>query len=143
MHVDKELQERIEWMLKSDRKHIGHTLGIELTHVSKKKLCGTMPVDERTHQPFGLLHGGASVVLAETLMSIGSWMNIDDEDYMSVGVEINANHLRAKRSGIVTGTATPVKLGKTMHVWQTDITDEKDRLICTSRCTLSVVKKRG
>jgi uncharacterized protein (TIGR00369 family) len=143
MFVEEELKDRVEFMHETNKKHIGQTLGIELTHVAREKIVGTMPVDERTHQPFGLLHGGASVVLAETLMSIGSWMNIVDENYMSVGVEVNANHLRAKRSGIVTGTATPVKLGSTVHVWRTEIADEKGRLICTSRCTLSVVKKRG
>lgn len=142
MFVEEELKSKVDYFLKNDKKHIGHTLGIELVHVAKDKVVGTLPVDERTHQPFGLLHGGASVVLAETLMSIGSWMNLTDDNMMSVGVEINANHIKGKRSGIVTGTARPVKLGRTIHVWETEIVDEQGALICTSRCTLSVVKRR-
>ncbi|WP_428310821.1 hotdog fold thioesterase [Hydrocarboniphaga sp.] len=113
-------------------------LGIELTEMRKERVAGTMPVDSRTHQPFGLLHGGASVALAETLASVAAQMNVASGE-MVVGLEINANHLRGVRSGTVTGVATPVHVGRRTQVWSIDIRDEQGKPVCISRCTLAVI----
>ncbi len=99
-----------------------------------------MPVDDRTRQPFGLLHGGASVLLAETLGSVGANMCVDDSKYLCVGQEINANHVRAARTGIVTGTARPAHLGGRTQVWGIEICNEDRELVCISRLTVAVVK---
>lgn len=117
------------------------SLGIQLITLEKDKVIMTMPVDERTHQPAGYLHGGASVLLAETAASIGGVANIDQERETVFGIEINANHIRSKRAGTVTATATPVHIGKTTMVWNIHITDEENNLISISRCTLGVVTK--
>lgn len=117
-------------------------LGIELSVVTADRVVATMPVDERTKQPFGLLHGGASAALAETVASLGAFMNVDPVTQAAVGVELNANHLRAKTDGIVTATATPLHRGRTTHVWEIRIEDEDRRLICVSRCTLAIVKRK-
>ena len=98
-----------------------------------------MPVDDRTRQPFGILHGGASVALAETVASLGAVMNVDLEKASAVGLEINANHLRAKRDGVVRATATPFHVGRSTQVWDVRIVDEEERPVCISRCTLAVV----
>jgi 1,4-dihydroxy-2-naphthoyl-CoA hydrolase len=119
---------------------IGH-LGIEFTEISDDFLRGTMPVDGRTRQPYGLLHGGASVALAETLGSTGATLCVDTKEYQCVGQEINANHVRAARTGLVTGTARPVHLGGRTHVWTIDIVNELGRLVCTSRLTVAVVRR--
>lgn len=113
-------------------------LGIEFVEVGPDFIRATMPVDERTHQPFGLLHGGASVALAETLGSVASHC-CTSEDRTGVGLEINANHVRAVRSGRVTGTVRPVHVGRTTQVWQIRITDEEGRLVCQSRLTMAVI----
>lgn len=113
-------------------------LGIALTEVGPERMVGTMPVERRVHQPFGLLHGGASVVLAETLASVGACMNVDLDKEIAVGLEINANHVRAVKSGVVTGVAVPLHRGRTTQIWEVRITDEADRLVCISRCTLGV-----
>lgn len=119
-------------------------LGIEITAQDEAGLRGTMPVDERTRQPFGLLHGGASVALAETLGSLGAWLCLDDPDTQAaVGLEINANHVRGKRSGIVTGTARPEHLGRSTQLWSIRIEDEDGRLVCLSRLTIAVVPRGG
>jgi 1,4-dihydroxy-2-naphthoyl-CoA hydrolase len=117
-------------------------LGIEMKEMSPEKVVATMPVDSRTHQPFGLLHGGASVVLAETVASMGTWNLIDQENQAAVGLEINANHIRAKRDGMVTAIATPLHKGRTTMVWDIKIVDEEEKLICVSRCTVAIVKKK-
>jgi 1,4-dihydroxy-2-naphthoyl-CoA hydrolase len=117
------------------------TLGIEFTEIGEGYIRGTMPVDERTHQPYGLLHGGASVALAETLGSMGAAMCVDSQEFQCVGQEINANHVRSARSGLVTGTARPVHLGGRTHVWVIDIVDEGGRLVCTSRLTVAVIRR--
>jgi 1,4-dihydroxy-2-naphthoyl-CoA hydrolase len=117
-------------------------LGIRFSALGPDWIEATMPVDGRTHQPDGLLHGGASVALAETLGSIGSALCIDREKQTIVGVEINANHLRGARSGIVTGRATPIRLGSRMHVWEIRIRDEANELVCVSRLTVSVLDRR-
>ena len=100
-----------------------------------------MPVDERTRQPFGILHGGASVALAETLGSIAAGLVVDPDKYVVVGQEINANHVRAVRDGFVIGTARPLHLGRRSHVWEIRIADEQDRLVCISRITMFVMEK--
>ncbi|HEY9723359.1 MAG TPA: hotdog fold thioesterase [Oscillatoriaceae cyanobacterium] len=114
-------------------------LGIELLELSKTRVRARMPVTPKVHQPFGLLHGGASVALAETVASVGAWANVDQETQMAVGLEINANHLRAKRDGVVTAEAVPLHVGRSTQVWEIRITDEDARLVCVSRCTLAVV----
>ena len=119
------------------------SLGIELIEATKERVVARMPVGPRVHQPFGVLHGGASVALAETVASTGGWMNVDQEKERVVGIEINANHLRAKRDGVVTAVATPVHIGRRTHVWDVRITDEQDKLVCVSRCTLAIVPAQG
>jgi len=101
----------------------------------------TMPVDHRTQQPYGLLHGGASCVLAETLGSFASAMVIDPEKFICVGLEINANHIRSAKSGIVTGITTPIHIGAGTHIWDIKIYDEREKLVCVSRLTVAVLKK--
>lgn len=118
------------------------TLGIRITEVGDDFLRGTMPVDHRTQQPFGLLHGGASVALAETLGSMAGWMVLPDDGSRVVGIEINANHLKAMREGEVIGTARPLHLGRSTQVWEIRITDGADALVCISRLTLAVVAGR-
>jgi 1,4-dihydroxy-2-naphthoyl-CoA hydrolase len=115
-------------------------LGIEFTEAGEGYLVARMPVDGRTHQPFGLLHGGASVVLAESLGSTASWMLLDDPaKQQAVGLEINANHLRSVREGWVYGRCTPIHTGRTTHVWDVRITDERGRLVCVSRLTVAIL----
>src|SRR5438067_13062627 len=107
-------------------------IGIEVTLATRERVEARMPVDRRTHQPFGLLHGGASVALAETAASVAGYMNIDPAREHVVGLEINANHLRAKRDGFVTAVATPVHVGRRTQVWDVRIADEDGRLVCVS-----------
>ncbi|MCZ6694863.1 MAG: hotdog fold thioesterase [Bacteroidetes bacterium] len=116
-------------------------IGIVFTEVSEECVSATMPVDHRTHQPFGILHGGASVVLAETLGSVATLCNIDLETQNCVGVEVNANHIRSKREGQVLGKATPINRGKKIQVWEIKITDEEENLVCISRITMAVINK--
>lgn len=119
-------------------------LGIVFTEVTDTYISAKMPVDERTKQPMGLLHGGASVVLAESLGSIASWMVLEDPDkYAAVGIEINANHLKSAREGYVYAKCSPLKIGRTMHVWDIKITDEKGDLVCASRLTTAIIEKRS
>ena len=115
-------------------------LGIEVTDFGDQYICGKMPVDHRTKQPFGLLHGGASVALAETLGSMGAGMQIDLNTHAVVGIEINASHLKAVKDGWVFGRATAVRVGRKIQVWKIDIADEKENLVCKSRLTLAVIK---
>ncbi len=117
-------------------------LEIVFTEVGDDYLVATMPVDRRTVQPAGLLHGGASAALAESLGSFGAYLTVDARQFDCVGIEINANHVRAKTDGVVTGRAKPIHLGRTTQVWDIRITDERERLICASRLTVAVVKKR-
>lgn len=116
----------------------GH-LGMKITDVGDDYLAGTLPVDARSRQPFGILHGGASVVLAETLGSVAANLVVDGTKYYCVGQEVNANHLRPVAEGEVTGTARPLHLGRTSQVWEIRITDPKGRLNCISRLTMAVV----
>ena len=117
-------------------------MGVEFTEIGADFLRARMPVDSRTHQPFGLLHGGCSVVLAESMGSLGAWMCIDPERYAAVGIEVNANHVRGIRSGWVYGEARPLHRGRNTHVWDIRITDERERLICVSRLTVAIVPAR-
>jgi len=117
------------------------TLDIDVTEATKDRVVATMPVTPKVHQPFGLLHGGASVALAETVASLGGFMNCDPATQAAVGLEINANHLRGKKDGMLTAVATPVHKGRTTHVWEVKITDEAGKMVCISRCTLAIVSK--
>ncbi|WP_066399489.1 hotdog fold thioesterase [Cytobacillus eiseniae] len=117
-------------------------LGIEIITLEKGKVVATMPVDERTRQPFGLLHGGASVALAETVASIGAFELVDQATEVVVGLEINANHIRAKKDGVVTAIGTVLHQGRTTMVWDIKLVDEQDKLICVSRCTMAVIKRK-
>lgn len=119
-----------------------HSLGIKTVTLNQDQVILTMPVDARTHQPAGFLHGGASVALAETAASIGAYLNVDSEKMNVFGIEINANHIKSKRDGIVTAEATPLHIGKTTMVWNINITDEDYNLISVSRCTIGVVPKK-
>lgn len=130
----------------SDLKNLGEAtmgeyIGISFSEVGTDYLKATMPVDHRTKQPYGLLHGGASCVLAETLGSVASAMVIDQDKFICVGLEINANHIRSARSGIVTGITTPIHIGASTHVWDIKIYDEREKLICVSRLTVAILKK--
>jgi 1,4-dihydroxy-2-naphthoyl-CoA hydrolase len=120
---------------------LAERLGIEFTEMGPDFIKGRMPVDARTHQPYGLLHGGASVALAETLGSVAAHCCIDNEKNYCVGLEINANHIKSVRSGFVTGISTPVHIGKRTHVWEIKIVNEQNELVCVSRITMAVIDK--
>ncbi|MFC5451928.1 hotdog fold thioesterase [Paenibacillus aestuarii] len=114
-------------------------LGIEIAELELDRVVMTMPVGPKTHQPAGILHGGASVLLAETAASIASEINIDYRNYAAVGLEINANHIKSKIDGIVTAVATPLHKGRKTMVWEIKISDEAQKLICISRCTVAIL----
>jgi len=133
----------LEFLNELGQRTLGAHLGIRFTEVGDDFVRATMPVNEHTHQPYGVLHGGASVALAETVGSIGSMMCVDTEQYLCLGQDINANHLRAVSSGTVTATARPFHLGGRSHVWHIEIRDEKERLICVARLTMVVVERRA
>ena len=117
-------------------------LDIRFTEIGERYLKASMPVDHRTHQPYGLLHGGASAALAETVGSVASWLCIDGERQICVGMEINCNHIRGKRSGLVTATAEPLHLGASSHVWDIRIRDEQEKLVCVSRLTVAILDRK-
>lgn len=117
---------------------LADALGIQFEEITPERVVATMPVDWRTQQPHGILHGGASVALAETVASVGAHMNAG-EGRTAVGMEINANHIRPKRTGTVRATATPIHIGKTTTVWDIRVTDEDGKLVCVSRCTLAFI----
>jgi 1,4-dihydroxy-2-naphthoyl-CoA hydrolase len=121
---------------------MGEYLGIEWVEVGENFLKAKMPVDHRTRQPYGLLHGGASCVLAETIGSVASALVIDQTKAYCVGLEINANHIRSAKSGFVTGIAMPLHLGATTHVWDIKIYDEREKLVCVSRLTVAILKRQ-
>ena len=123
------------------KNHIGALIGIEFTAIGDDELSATMPVDERTYQPVGILHGGASVVLAETLGSIGSYMCIDPEKYIAVGLEVNANHLRPVSKGLVTGICKAIHIGAKTHIWGINIYNDKGKITCVSRLTVAILPK--
>ena len=117
-------------------------IGLELTDIGDDYVCGKIPVDHRTVQPYGLLHGGASVALAETLGSLAGNMQVNPQKEMVVGVEINANHLKSVKEGWVYGKASPINIGKKIQVWEILISDEANKRVCISRLTLAVIKRR-
>ena len=121
---------------------MGTYIGIEWVELGNDFLKARMPVDHRTKQPYGLLHGGASCVLAETIGSIASAMVIDHSKFVCVGLEINANHVRSARNGYVIGVATPLHLGANTHVWDIKIHDEIEKLVCVSRLTVAVIPRK-
>jgi 1,4-dihydroxy-2-naphthoyl-CoA hydrolase len=127
--------------LNSHQGTLNSTLGIHFIEIGDDFVRATMPVDARTVQPYGLLHGGASVALAETLGSMGATMCVDVNEYQVVGQEINANHVRAARVGLVTGTARPLHLGGRTHVWGIEIVNDAKKLVCVSRITVAVIKR--
>ncbi|MES2518280.1 MAG: hotdog fold thioesterase [Bacteroidota bacterium] len=118
-------------------------VGIEFTELTPEYICAKMPVDDRTKQPMGLLHGGASVVLAESIGSIASYLSLENpEKQAAVGVEINANHIKSARDGYVYAKCTALKVGRTMHIWDIKITNDAGDLVCVSRLTVAVIEKR-
>jgi 1,4-dihydroxy-2-naphthoyl-CoA hydrolase len=121
---------------------MGEYIGIEWNELGDDFIKATMPVDHRTRQPYGLLHGGASCVLAETIGSVASAMVVDHSRFVCVGLEINANHVRSARTGFVTGIATPLHLGANTHVWDIKIYDEIEKLVCISRLTVAVIPRK-
>ena len=121
------------------KNHIGALLGISFTQIGDNFLEATMPVDDRTHQPVGILHGGASVVLAETLGSVASNLVLNPDEKMGVGLEVNANHLRPVKSGFVRGVWSPIHIGAKTHIWDIKIYDERGKMSCISRLTVAVV----
>ena len=126
----------IQWMLKDN---MCEAIGIEITELTPDSIKGKMPVDHRTVQPMKILHGGASVALAESLGSIASNLIVDNSKYACVGLDINANHLRPASSGFVYAEAKPIHIGKKTHVWGIEIKDEKGKMVCISRLTMAVI----
>ncbi|MFZ1724945.1 MAG: hotdog fold thioesterase [Dokdonella sp.] len=126
-----------------NRNTLVELLDMRVTEIGEDHVRGTMPVDARTRQPFGLLHGGASVALAESLGSLAANLVLDGDAFMAVGLEINANHLRAVTRGHVIGTARPLHLGRSTQVWEIRIEDEGGNLVCISRLTMAVVPRRS
>lgn len=138
--MDLEKKQDILYKLNNtERKTLAHTLGIVFTDVTEDSLTATMPVNEAVHQPFGILHGGASVALAETLGSCLSFVHLDDNQYTAVGTNINSNHLRAKKDGMVIGTATFIRKGRTLHISQIEIRDEEGKLINHTTMTNNII----
>jgi 1,4-dihydroxy-2-naphthoyl-CoA hydrolase len=141
MYIQPELKLKVNELLAS-QSNMGDSLGITFTSFKKEEIKATMPVSKHTIQPFGLLHGGASVALAETLASIGAWLNISEDGKSAVGVEINANHIRpVKKGGEVEGITTPLHRGRQIQVWETRIYTPANKLVSVSRCTLAVVNQ--
>lgn len=120
---------------------LGH-LDIEFIQVQDGLISAKMPVDHRTKQPMGLLHGGASLVLAETLGSVGALTHIDDSEFIPVGQEINANHIKSAKNGSVIGIAKPIHLGRNSHIWEIKIKNEEGDLVCISRMTVAILRKK-
>ncbi len=133
---------RLEDLAILNKGTMGEHVGIVYTTLGDDFLEGAIPVDHRTKQPYGLLHGGASVTLAETLGSVASALVVDHEKFMCVGLEINANHIRGARSGVVTGRCTPIHLGTSTHVWDIRLHDDQGKLTCISRLTVAVLKRK-
>lgn len=136
-----ELLDKISFIFDDEPKHMGHALGIEWMHLDYSLLQARMPVNHNTRQPMGLLHGGASVVLGETLASVGAWLHIDPDKQTAVGVEVNASHVRAVRQGWVVGKAMPLYIGRQNQVWEFVVETDAGKLVCKGRCTLAIVNK--
>lgn len=143
MQIEDQIRDKAEAMFSSDRKNMGDALGLEFQVISRDEMRASMPVSENTIQPFGILHGGASVALAETLASVGAYLNLTDDSKTAVGLEINANHIKSVPLGrTVVGVARPLHRGAQTQVWETRIETSDGKLVCISRCTLAVVKLR-
>ncbi|MFU8811993.1 MAG: hotdog fold thioesterase [Balneolaceae bacterium] len=137
------VKEKFEAMLQLNRPTMGDALGLRFITVSKEEMRASMPVNEQTIQPFGILHGGASVALAETLASIGAYLNLDHPDHIAVGLEINANHIKSvRKGGTVVGISRPIHRGAQTQVWETRIETKSGKLVSISRCTLAVVSRK-
>lgn len=135
-------QPTLEILNSINKNTLGETLGIEFIEAGEDFIVARMPVDKRTHQPAGLLHGGASVALAETLGSVAGFLCLDDiKTQQIVGLEINANHVRGVREGFVYGRVSPIHIGRTTQVWDIKITNEEGKLVCTSRLTIAVISR--
>ncbi|WEG14987.1 PaaI family thioesterase [Pullulanibacillus sp. KACC 23026] len=132
----------LNFLAKLSKNTLLETLNMTYTEIASDRLVITMPVNSTVHQPMGLLHGGASVALAETTASMATMLNINPETHNCVGLEINANHLKSKRDGLLTATATPLHRGRKTMVWEIKLTDEDNRLICISRCTMAVIERQ-
>ena len=132
----------LEKMSKLNQNTMATAIGLELTDIGNDYVCGKIPIDKRTIQPFGFLHGGASVALAETLGSLAGQMQVDPEKEIVLGIEINANHIKSVNEGWVYGKASPIKIGKNIQMWEIQVTDVEKKLVCISSLTLAVVKKR-
>jgi uncharacterized protein (TIGR00369 family) len=137
--IEEGLERKAEILTGRAGKSLSHALDFEFLSFKRQEVKIRMPVSDKTRQPFGILHGGASVALAETAASIGAWLNIDDQKYSAVGLEINANHVRGVRDGYVTATAVPLHLGQRTHLWEIEICDQAGKLVCMSRCTMMIV----
>ena len=135
-------KEKLQRINDSIQNTMTSTIGIEITDIEDDIICGKMPVDERTIQPFGLLHGGASAALAETLGSIAGGIKVYPNNETVVGIEINANHLKSARDGWVYGKATPIRIGKKIQVWNIEINNDSNDIICVSRLPLAVITKK-
>ena len=143
MYVAPELEDKVAAFSRIKVDGLVETLGIEYLHFAPNLFSARMPVDGRTYQPGGLLHGGASVALAETLASVGTALLVDETRYTAVGMEVNANHLRPVKTGHVTAEARPVHKGRSSFVWSIEVKDDAGRMVCVSRCTVAVVALRN
>ena len=144
MQIEESIKNRFNELKQLAEKDMGDALGLEYLLISRDEMRAKMPVNENTIQPMGILHGGASVALAETLASIGAWLNITDETKVAVGLEINANHIKTVRAGqSVIGISKPLHRGAQTQIWETRIETENGKLVCISRCTIAVIKRRN
>jgi 1,4-dihydroxy-2-naphthoyl-CoA hydrolase len=144
MHIEESIQQRVEQILSAGHPNMGDALGLIYQKITKTEVVAEMPVNSQTVQPFGILHGGASVALAETLASIGAWVNLTDESKVPVGLEINANHIRQVPLGeTVTGRAAPIHRGSQTQVWDIRIETSTGKLVSICRCTILVVRKKS
>jgi 1,4-dihydroxy-2-naphthoyl-CoA hydrolase len=143
IQIEEAIKEKAEQLFSGGQQTMGEALGIRYIKLSRDEMVAEMPVNKNTIQPFGILHGGASVALAETLSSIGAWLNLDSDDKTAVGLEINANHIKVvRKGGMVRGIARPIHRGVQTQVWETRIETDSGKLVCISRCTLAVIKRR-
>lgn len=144
MHIEEDIRAKFELLNHDSSKNMSHALGITFSLISRDEMRATMPVNENTIQPMGILHGGASVALAETLASIGAWLNLRDDNSAAVGLEINANHIKPVRlGGTVVGISKPIHRGSTTQVWETRIETVEGKLVSISRCTIAIIKKKN
>lgn len=143
IEIEDAIKAKANMMLNGKHKNMGDALGIRFKKINRTEMIAEMPVNENTVQPFGILHGGASVALAETLSSVGAWLNLSDDSNTAVGLEINANHIKAvRKGGRVIGIAKPIHRGAQTQVWETRIETETGKLVSISRCTLAIIQSR-